>query len=166
MLPWAWKYQNNHMIHIFTPVIIHMNMLLFFLTFWQTATAWKQGQVRSISPPRPECWNQTCGLAHWSPVEGSQCPPRHHPQQCGGSRRSHSHCGEMWQTEEEFVTQKLIFYETGGEMKHVCTHLSLGSRPSLVYCQQMSPMRSWTRALAMVTTVIGCTFSWAICIER
>lgn len=27
-------------------------------------------------------------------------------------------------------------------LKCVCTHLSLGSRPSLVYCQQMSPMRS------------------------
>lgn len=27
-------------------------------------------------------------------------------------------------------------------LEFVCTHLSLGSRPSLVYCQQMSPIRS------------------------
>lgn len=66
----------------------------------------------------------------------------------------------VWrETEKECVTQKWL-------LTRVCTHLSLGSLPSLVYCQQMSPMRSWTRALAMVTTVIGCIFSWAICIER
>lgn len=66
----------------------------------------------------------------------------------------------VWrQTEKEGVTQKR-------PLTRVCTHLSLGSLPSLVYCQQMRPMRSWTRALAMVTTVIGCIFSWAICIER
>lgn len=93
-----------------------MNMSL--LTFWQTATVWKQGQVKSISPPAPECWNQTYGLAHWSPVGESLCQPRRHPQQCGGSRRSHSHCGEMWQTSEEreeFITWKLAFSETGVE---------------------------------------------------
>lgn len=72
-----------------------MDVIHLVLTFWQTMTVWKRGQVMSISPPRPECWNQTCGLAHWSLVEGSQCPPPRHPQQCGDSRRSHSHFGQM-----------------------------------------------------------------------
>lgn len=45
-------------------------------------------------------------------------------------------------------------------------YLSFGSRPSLVYCQQMSPMRSCTLALAMVTTVIGSSLSWLECRGR
>lgn len=45
-------------------------------------------------------------------------------------------------------------------------YLSFGSRPSLVYCQQMSPMRSCTLALAIVTTVIGSSLSWLECRGR
>lgn len=45
-------------------------------------------------------------------------------------------------------------------------YLSFGSRPSLVYCQQMSPIRSCTLALAIVTTVIGSSLSWLECRGR
>lgn len=138
----------------------------FLLTFWQIETAWMQGQARSISPPGPGCWNQTCGLAHWNQVVGNQCPPRHHPQRCEGSRRWHSHCGVLWQVSVKRDRRSVCSTETAVTIICICTHLSLGSLPSLVYCQQMSPMRSWTRAFAMVTTVIGCIFSWANCIER
>lgn len=45
-------------------------------------------------------------------------------------------------------------------------YFSLGSRPSLVYCQQMSPIKSCTLALAIVTTVMGCSLSWLACRGR
>lgn len=68
--------------------------------------------------------------------------------------RNHTHTSQQDdsnETDEENMPDE--------DQKYISAHLSLGSLPSLVYCQQMSPIRSWTRALAMVTTVIGCSFS-------
>lgn len=86
---------------------------------------------------------------------------------------------EMWRCSDLYIqtlTQKSISPRKkkkaaeeklrGQEVVKKEHYFSLGSRPSLVYCQQMSPIRSCTLALAMVTTVMGCSLSWLVCSGR
>lgn len=119
-------------------IMIHLQMQAFLLIISQhTAVNWKSSSWR-------------CSEGNTDKCEGAKI-----------------YISKRWHRKTVSVCKKAAEEKRRGQEVVKKEHyLSLGSRPSLVYCQQMSPIRSCTLALAMVTTVMGCSLSWLVCSGR
>lgn len=123
-------------------MMIHLQIQAFLLIISQhTAVNWKRNG-----------WRCTCAAEREIPTNVKVLRfiyPNTDTEICSSTQKK--------AVEEKFRGQEVV------KKEH---YFSLGSRPSLVYCQQMSPIRSCTLALAMVTTVMGCSLSWLVCSGR